>query len=76
MAIAMMALFGTIILLPLYLRERARHLDTLQTGLLLLPGSLLMGLLGPVVGRLYDKYGTTAAADPRHGAGQRSSSGR
>jgi MFS transporter, DHA2 family, lincomycin resistance protein len=57
MAIAMMSLFGAIILLPLYL-VNVLHLDTLQTGLLLLPGSLLMGLLGPVVGRLYDKYGT------------------
>ena len=28
-----------------------------QTGLLLLPGGLLMGLLGPVVGRLFDKHG-------------------
>jgi DHA2 family lincomycin resistance protein-like MFS transporter len=32
-------------------------LSTLQTGLLLLPGGLLMGLLGPHVGRLYDKAG-------------------
>jgi DHA2 family lincomycin resistance protein-like MFS transporter len=31
--------------------------DTLGTGLLLMPGALLMGLLGPFVGRLYDKVG-------------------
>jgi len=57
MAIAMMALFGMIILLPIYLQSVLR-IDTLQTGLLLLPGSLLMGLLGPIIGRLYDKVGT------------------
>ncbi|MCS5496323.1 DHA2 family efflux MFS transporter permease subunit [Cnuibacter physcomitrellae] len=55
-AISMMALFGTIILLPLYMQE-VLHLDTLASGLLLLPGGLLMGLLSPVVGRLYDRFG-------------------
>jgi DHA2 family lincomycin resistance protein-like MFS transporter len=56
MASMMMALFGTIILLPMYLQNVLR-LSTLQTGLLLMPGGLLMGLLGPHVGRLYDKVG-------------------
>jgi MFS transporter, DHA2 family, lincomycin resistance protein len=56
MASMMMALFGTIILLPIYLQNVLR-ISTLQTGLLLLPGGLLMGLLGPSVGRFYDKAG-------------------
>ena len=56
MASLMMALFGTIILLPIYL-QNVLGLSTLQTGLLLLPGGLLMGLLGPHVGRLYDRAG-------------------
>ncbi|WP_407572779.1 MDR family MFS transporter [Deinococcus altitudinis] len=56
MVIAMMALFGGAILLPLYL-QNLRGLSTLQTGLLLLPGGLLMGLLAPPVGRLYDRIG-------------------
>jgi len=56
MASMMMALFGTIILLPIYL-QNVLGLNTLQTGLLLLPGGLLMGLLGPRVGRLYDRVG-------------------
>jgi MFS transporter, DHA2 family, lincomycin resistance protein len=55
-AIMMMSLFGTVILLPIYL-QYVLGLSTLQTGLLLLPGGLLMGLLGPHVGRLYDKAG-------------------
>jgi DHA2 family lincomycin resistance protein-like MFS transporter len=57
MAIAMMSLFGTVILLPLY-TVGVLGLDTLQTGMLLLPGGIVMGLLGPVVGRLYDRVGT------------------
>lgn len=56
MVIAMMALFGGAILLPLYL-QNIRGLNTLQTGLLLLPGGLLMGLLAPGVGQLYDRFG-------------------
>jgi len=56
LCIAMIALFGVIILLPIYL-QNVRGLDSLQTGLLLLPGGLLMGLLGPVVGRLFDRWG-------------------
>jgi MFS transporter, DHA2 family, lincomycin resistance protein len=56
MAIMMMALFGTLIVLPIYL-QNVRGLSTLETGLLLLPGGLLMGLLGPPVGRTYDRVG-------------------
>ncbi|ODT47524.1 MDR family MFS transporter [Devosia sp. 63-57] len=56
MAIAMVALLGSSILLPIY-TQSVLGLDTLQTGMLLLPGGLLMGLMGPIVGRLYDKIG-------------------
>ncbi|MBD9699489.1 multidrug efflux MFS transporter [Flavimobilis sp. GY10621] len=56
MTVLMAVLFGTIILLPLFM-QRALGLDTLASGLVLLPGSLLMGLCGPLVGRLYDKLG-------------------
>jgi len=63
MAVAMMALFGTVILLPIY-TQNVVGIDTLQTGLLLLPGSLLMGVMGPIVGRLYDRYGTTPLLVP------------
>jgi DHA2 family lincomycin resistance protein-like MFS transporter len=63
MAIAMMSLFGVIILLPLFLQNVIK-LDPLQIGMMLLPGSLMMGLLGPVVGRLYDKWGTTRLLVP------------
>ncbi|MEF2976314.1 MDR family MFS transporter [Subtercola sp. YIM 133946] len=55
-AISMMALFGTLILLPIYM-QNVLGLSTLQTGLLLLPGGLVMGALAPLVGRIYDKRG-------------------
>ncbi|WP_240232468.1 MDR family MFS transporter [Devosia lacusdianchii] len=63
MAVAMMALLGTVILLPIYL-QNVLKLDTLQTGLLMLPGGLIMGLMGPVVGRLYDRLGPTLLLVP------------
>lgn len=56
MALSMMALFGTIILLPIYAQD-VLGLEALTTGLLLLPGGLLMGLLAPSVGRAYDRFG-------------------
>lgn len=56
--VSMLALFGTIILLPIYL-QNVLMLDTLATGLLLLPGGLVMGLLAPIVGRIYDRIGPT-----------------
>jgi DHA2 family lincomycin resistance protein-like MFS transporter len=62
-ALLMLTLFGTIILLPIYL-QNVLGLDTLQSGLLLLPGALLMGRLGPPVGRAYDRYGPTRLVVP------------
>ena len=56
MAISMMSLFGTLILVPLY-AQTVLGLEALQTGLLLLPGGLIMGLLAPSVGRAYDRFG-------------------
>jgi DHA2 family lincomycin resistance protein-like MFS transporter len=62
-AILMLVLLGTIIVLPIYL-QNVLGLSTLQTGLLLLPGGLLMGLLGPSVGRAYDRAGPTKLVIP------------
>ncbi|GLY17427.1 MFS transporter [Kineosporia sp. NBRC 101677] len=62
-AVSMMALFGTLILLPIYL-QTALGLSTLATGLILLPGGLVMGLLAPVVGLLFDRYGPRPLVAP------------
>ncbi|MFD0775240.1 DHA2 family efflux MFS transporter permease subunit [Streptomonospora algeriensis] len=62
-AVSFMALFGTIILLPLYI-QNVLGFDTLATGLVLLPGGLLMGLIAPLVGRLFDRYGPRPLVSP------------
>ncbi len=56
MAILMMSLMGTIIVLPIFLQS-VLGMKTLHTGLLMLPGGLIMGLMGPPVGRFYDRHG-------------------
>ena len=56
MCVAMMAMMGSMILLPLWL-QHARGLSVLQAGLVMMPGGLMMGLLGPRVGRWYDRLG-------------------
>ncbi|UGT69614.1 multidrug efflux MFS transporter [Nocardia gipuzkoensis] len=56
MSVAFMAMLGSMILLPLYL-QNLRGLSPLATGLLVMPGGLAMGLLGPTVGRLFDRFG-------------------
>ncbi|SEI98133.1 DHA2 family efflux MFS transporter permease subunit [Demequina mangrovi] len=54
--ILMMSLFGMIILLPLFM-QNVLGLTVLQSGLLLLPGGLLMGLCAPGIGRAVDRIG-------------------
>jgi DHA2 family lincomycin resistance protein-like MFS transporter len=63
MAILMMSMFGAFILLPIYL-QNVLGLTTLQTGLLLLPGGLIMGLCAPTVGSLFDKHGPVPLVIP------------
>ncbi len=59
MTVSMIALFGTIILLPIY-TQNVLGLTALEAGMLMLPGGLTMGLLAPFVGRLYDRIGPRA----------------
>nr|WP_028400676.1 DHA2 family efflux MFS transporter permease subunit [Ectobacillus panaciterrae] len=51
-----MMMYADMMLLPLYL-QNARGFTALESGFLMLPGALLMGLLSPVVGKLFDRFG-------------------
>jgi len=56
MAVVAAVLFGSIILLPIYIQDGLGR-DPLTAGLAVLPGGLLQGIAGPFVGRLYDRLG-------------------
>ena len=62
-AVSFLAMMGAMILLPLYLQE-LRGLSPLQTGLLVAPGGLAMGVLGPRVGRAFDRFGARPLVVP------------
>ena len=61
--LSMMSLFGALILLPLYLQD-VLGVTAFVTGLVVLPGGLVMGLLGPFIGRLYDRIGSRRLVIP------------
>ncbi|KRB72868.1 MFS transporter [Nocardioides sp. Root190] len=63
MSAGFMAFLGSMILLPLYL-QNLRGLSELETGLLVMPGGLAMGLLGPQVGKIYDRIGSRPLVIP------------
>ncbi|QWU16200.1 MFS transporter, DHA2 family, lincomycin resistance protein [Paenibacillus sophorae] len=54
--ILMMVLFATTTLLPFYMQD-VMKLTAFATGLLLIPGNILNGILMPVSGKLFDKFG-------------------
>ncbi|MFL6108255.1 MAG: MDR family MFS transporter [Marmoricola sp.] len=56
MVIAFMGFLGSMLLMPLYLQD-VRGLSPLRTGLIMMPGGLAMGLLGPRVGKAFDTFG-------------------
>ncbi len=63
LCLVFMTFLGAFILLPIYLQS-VRGLSSLATGLLLLPGGLLMGLLSPAVGKIFDRYGPKVLVPP------------
>ncbi|WP_394279022.1 MDR family MFS transporter [Microbacterium sp.] len=61
--VVMAALFGSLILLPIYLAQ-VLGLDVLAVGLMLLPGGVLMGVMAPIIGNLFDRFGPTPLVIP------------
>ncbi|MBF0707328.1 multidrug efflux MFS transporter [Alkalihalobacillus hwajinpoensis] len=54
--IIIMAMFSSEIILPMYM-QGPLALSPQTAGLILLPGALLNGLMSPVMGKLFDKFG-------------------
>lgn len=51
-----MVMYADMMLLPLYLQS-ARGYTAMESGLLMLPGALLMGIMMPITGKLFDRFG-------------------
>lgn len=51
-----MALFSGMLLLPIYV-QTLRGISPIDAGLLMLPGAVVMALMSPITGRLFDKIG-------------------
>ncbi len=51
-----MAMFSGMLLLPIYV-QTIRGISPMDAGLMLLPGAILMSLMSPLTGKLFDKYG-------------------
>lgn len=54
--IVTMAMYSGMILLPLYL-QKIRGFTPMESGLMLLPGAILMGIMSPITGIIFDKIG-------------------
>lgn len=52
----MVSLIGAETLLPLFM-QNVLDFSPLQSGLMLLPGAIVIGIMSPITGRLYDRYG-------------------
>lgn len=51
-----MAMFSAMLLMPIYVQS-LRGISPLHSGLLMLPGALVMGVMSPITGKLFDKFG-------------------
>ncbi|CAM3797155.1 DHA2 family efflux MFS transporter permease subunit [Mesobacillus thioparans] len=59
--IVTMAMFSGMLLLPIYV-QTIRGISPLDAGLMLLPGAIIMAIMMPITGRLFDKFGGRALA--------------
>lgn len=53
--IVMMAMFSTMTLLPMFL-QTVLLVTAFKSGLIMLPGSIISGIMGPIAGKLFDKF--------------------
>lgn len=51
-----MAMFSAMLLLPIYV-QTIRGISPMDAGLMLLPGAILMAIMSPINGKLFDKFG-------------------
>lgn len=63
MLVLMMSMFSTMIMLPLFL-QNGLGLTALAAGLVMMPGGIINGLMAPITGKLFDKFGPRVLVIP------------
>lgn len=61
--IVFMSMIGTAVILPLFMQNML-DFSALDSGLVLLPGAIVIGLMNPVTGKLFDMFGAKWLAIP------------
>jgi EmrB/QacA subfamily drug resistance transporter len=56
-----MAMIGGMLMIPLYMQNMS-DFSAMESGLVLLPGAVIMGVMSPVTGRVFDRFGARALA--------------
>ncbi|HLR59235.1 MAG TPA: DHA2 family efflux MFS transporter permease subunit, partial [Pseudogracilibacillus sp.] len=54
--IVFMSMIGTAVILPLFMQNMLGF-SALDSGLVLLPGAIIMGIMNPITGKLFDMFG-------------------
>src|SRR5690625_4905024 len=54
--IAFLGLIGTETLIPLYM-QNMRGFSAMESGMAILPGALVNGMMSPITGKIFDRYG-------------------
>jgi EmrB/QacA subfamily drug resistance transporter len=56
-----MAMIGGMLMIPLFMQNMS-DFSAMESGLVLLPGAIVMGLMSPVTGRIFDRFGARVLA--------------
>lgn len=59
--VVFMSMIGAATILPIYM-QNMHHFSAFQSGLMLLPGAVVMGIMSPITGRIFDKIGARTLA--------------
>lgn len=59
--VVFVAMVGGQLVLPLYMQNMS-DFTAMESGLVLLPGAVVMGLMSPITGRIFDKFGAKVLA--------------
>lgn len=54
--VSFVAMIGAAVIMPIFMQDMLGF-SAMKSGLTLMPGAIIMGIMSPITGRLFDKYG-------------------